>query len=100
MSAVIVAPELLARSSHPRTTAPVRTRQGGGTRVGHEVVRSCTVTGRAAVAAGPSDRTLLAVMAAVALAFLFGLVVMIHGFWAVSSAPEASGDAPAAVTTR
>lgn len=100
MSAVIVAPELLARSSHPRAAAPVRARQVGDMRRGHDAVRSCTVTGRAAAAAGPSDRTLLAVMLAVALAFLFGLVVLVHGFWAVSSAPEASGDLPAAVTTR
>ncbi|MGA4668270.1 hypothetical protein ACPCG0_00475 [Propionibacteriaceae bacterium Y1923] len=48
-------------------------------------------------ATGPSDAGLLAIMVAVALVFLFGLVVLVQGFWAVSQPTEAPAAQPVVV---
>lgn len=62
--------------------------------------RACVVARPAEMSQQLSERGLLAIMVGVALVFLFGLVVMVQGFWAVSQAPEASPQQPAIVVTR
>ncbi|MGD8213859.1 hypothetical protein [Aestuariimicrobium sp. Y1814] len=57
-------------------------------------VRACSVP---RAASGPSDASLLAIMVAVALVFLFGLVVLVQGLWAVSQPTEAPAAQPVVV---
>lgn len=66
------------RVRHPRTSPQTRRLATGA--------RACSLPG-VGVSSGLSDRSLLAVMVAVVLVFLFGLVVLVQGFWVASQAP-------------
>ena len=63
--------------------------------VGH--ARACAVP-RAQLSQGLTDRSLLAIMVVMALVFLFGLVVMVQGFWIAGQPPAAASTQPAAIT--
>lgn len=82
----------IAQPSQGRATSPSLVRPVPTARA---QVRSCTVASGAT--AGLGDRSLLAIMMTVALVFLFGLVVLVQGFWSVSQAPEAISDQPVVI---
>lgn len=62
--------------------------------------RACVVARPAANAQGLSDHGLMAIMVSIALVFLFGAVVLVQGFWAVSQTPSSTTQESVIITTR
>lgn len=89
------APELRALRSAPAPRATVR--------LTASPVRAATSAARPVADTGISDRSLLAIMLGFGALVLLALVVVVHGFWAISQpdqSPSVRADAPAAAAVQ